>query len=64
MRTLIKDLKDGQEVVLKGWVKHVRVLKTVAFIKLEDMTGSVQVVVKDEALLREVEIRQKLGGIL
>jgi aspartyl-tRNA synthetase len=55
MRTLIKDLKDGQEVVLKGWVKHVRVLKTVAFIKLEDMTGSVQVVVKDEALLREVK---------
>lgn len=56
-RTLIKDLKEkaGQEVRLEGWVQTVRNQGSIQFIVLRDITGTVQVVVFDKALLEQTK---------
>ncbi len=43
-RTLIKDIKPGQEVLLKGWAQDIRNLSKVKFIILRDRTGDMQTV--------------------
>ncbi len=45
-RTVIKDTpqKVGEEVVISGWVSHVRDHGKIAFLDVRDYTGSVQIV--------------------
>ena len=57
---LLRTTPNGQEVVVKGWVRTKRGNKNVAFIALNDGStiNNIQVVVDmstaDEALLKEV----------
>lgn len=67
MRTFVRDVKPGKEVVLKGWAHEIRLLSKLAFILLRDSTGMIQCVVpsnlldkiKDLALEGVVEIKGK-----
>jgi len=52
-RTLIKDLKSGKQVLLKGWVYELRDLAKLKFLLLRDSSGIVQCVVKGD-LMRKV----------
>jgi len=54
-RTYIKDLKEGQEVLLNGWAYDIRDLNKLAFVSLRDMTGIVQCVLKGEELMAKVK---------
>lgn len=49
-RNLIKDIKAGKEVLLKGWVYELRVLAKLGFILLRDRSGMVQCVFKENIL--------------
>ncbi len=49
-RTLVKDLKTGKEVLLKGWVYEIRLLAKLGFVLLRDKTGIVQCVVQGKEL--------------
>ncbi len=57
----LKALPDGSQVIIKGWVQDVRILKNVSFLILRDNTGTVQVTFRNggetatvlRALLRE-----------
>ena len=55
-RTLIKDLKSGKEVLLKGWVYEIRVLAKLGFILFRDRTGIVQCVVQGGLLSKLSEL--------
>ena len=54
-RTYIKDLKEGQEVLLNGWAFDIRDLNKLAFVSLRDMTGIVQCVLKGDELMEKVK---------
>ena len=52
-RTLVRDLKgkkDGEVVVVQGWLQEVRKLKNISFAVLRDHTGSLQITLKPENL--------------
>ncbi len=49
-RTLVKDIKAGKEVLLKGWVYEIRLLAKLGFVLLRDKTGIVQCVVQGKEL--------------
>ncbi len=51
-RTYIKDIKEGKEVVLKGWVYEMRDVSKLKFLVLRDYTGMIQCIIKDEKLGR------------
>ncbi len=53
-RNYIKDLKVGENVLLKGWVYDYRVLSKMAFVVLRDMTGYVQCIAKNEKIVKQV----------
>src|SRR5215475_8416853 len=68
-RAFINSLRQlpGQEIMIRGWVSHLRVLAKTAFIILKDCTGEMQCVaatdiVKDHHLKLEdpIEIRGKV----
>ncbi len=50
-RTLVKDLKAGDSVLLRGWIYELRDLAKLKFILLRDISGIVQCIVKDEKLM-------------
>jgi nondiscriminating aspartyl-tRNA synthetase len=54
-RTYVEEAKGriGQRVTVAGWVTRTRILSSISFIILRDMTGDIQVTVKDDGL-REV----------
>ncbi|MEJ2267690.1 MAG: aspartate--tRNA(Asn) ligase [Nanoarchaeota archaeon] len=53
-RTLIKDLKTGKDILLKGWIYELRVLSKMAFILLRDSSGIVQGIIKDKEILKKI----------
>lgn len=55
-RTLVKDLKPGKEVLLKGWIYEIRVLAKLGFILLRDRTGIVQCVIQGDELKKLSEL--------
>ncbi len=63
-RSYVKDIKENEKVLLKGWVHEVRSLAKISFIVLRDVSGSVQCVVKgdipDLTLETVVEISGKV----
>ena len=53
MRTYISDLKeleDGAQVTIKGWVQETRKIKNLMFIILRDNTGTIQVTAKKDKM--------------
>jgi len=53
-RLLVKDLRYGKEVLLRGWVFDYRVLSKMAFVLLRDSSGFVQCVAKDSELVKKI----------
>lgn len=51
-RTYVRDVKDGKEVLLKGWVYELRDVSKLKFFILRDCTGMIQCVIKDLKLAR------------
>jgi len=49
-RTLVKDLKSGKEIILKGWVYEIRNLAKLGFILLRDRSGVVQCVLQNNLM--------------
>ena len=47
-REYIKEIKAGQEVLLKGWVFEIRELSKMSFILLRDITGMIQCVIQGD----------------
>jgi nondiscriminating aspartyl-tRNA synthetase len=56
-RTLIKDLKSqaGQQVKLQGFVQTNRSQGSIQFLILRDISGTVQIVIADKALLEQTK---------
>lgn len=54
-RSYVKDLKDGENVLLKGWAYDIRDLNKLGFIALRDMTGIVQCVLKGKELMDKLK---------
>ena len=54
-RTHIRDAQEkiGVALTIAGWVKRTRVLRNISFVVVRDVTGEVQITVKDAAL-REI----------
>jgi len=46
-RTYVKDIKEGKEVLLKGWVYESRDTGKLKFLVLRDYTGMVQCIIKE-----------------
>ncbi len=53
-RSLIKDLKPGKKVLLKGWLFENRVLSKMTFILLRDSSGFVQCIAKTPTLTKQL----------
>jgi aspartyl-tRNA synthetase len=53
-RILIKDLKIGKDILLKGWIYEIRILSKMAFILLRDCSGIVQCIIKDKDILKKI----------
>ena len=53
-RTYVKDIKEGTEVLLKGWVYDIRTLSGMTFLLLRDFSGYVQCISKDKNLIRKM----------
>jgi len=53
-RTLIEDLKVGEEVLVHGWVYEIRELAKLSFVIVRDDTGMVQCILKGENLMKVV----------
>jgi aspartyl-tRNA synthetase len=45
-RSYVRDLKEGQNVLLKGWVYEIRTLAQVRFLLLRDSSGIIQCILK------------------
>ncbi len=53
-RSYVKDLNEGEKVLLKGWIFEIRALAKLKFIVLRDMSGLVQCVVTDAKLFDKI----------
>lgn len=49
-RTYIRDLKEGKEVFLEGWIYELRDVSKLKFLVLRDYTGMVQCIIKEPKL--------------
>ena len=47
-KTDVKDIKEGKDVLLQGWVYDTRQLGKVRFMLFRDITGMVQVVAHED----------------
>ncbi len=52
-RKLICEIKEGEHVLLKGWVHEIRDLSKMKFLLLRDSSGLVQCIIKDEKLMKD-----------
>lgn len=52
-REYIKDIKSGEDVLLKGWVYEIRDLAKLKFLLLRDISGIVQCVAKNELVMKK-----------
>jgi nondiscriminating aspartyl-tRNA synthetase len=53
-RAYIKDLKVGEEVLLRGWVYEYRSLAKLAFLVLRDGSGMVQCISKNSEIMKNI----------
>lgn len=53
-RTYVSELKEGKEVLLKGWVYEIRELAKLKFVLLRDISGIVQCVVLEPKIMSKV----------
>ena len=51
-RTYVKDVKEGKEVMLKGWVYELRDVSRLKFLVLRDYTGMVQCIIKEPKIAK------------
>jgi nondiscriminating aspartyl-tRNA synthetase len=56
-RTYIEEAKArlGEAITVAGWVTRTRILSNISFIILRDVTGDIQVTIKDDSLRQIVE---------
>ena len=59
MRTLIKDIKPNTQVTISGWLENLRDKRTMQFLVIKDITGSIQVTVEKEKL---PELAEKISA--
>jgi len=45
----------GKEVTINGWVNNLRLLGKIGFIELRDVSGKIQVIVKDQELMEKAK---------
>ncbi len=55
-RTLVRDVRIGETVTLKGWVQETRQLSKMAFLLLRDFSGIIQCIVPGELMKQAREI--------
>ena len=60
-RTLIKNLEEEKESLIKGHINKIRDTKYMIFIVLEDRSGFIQVSIEKEG---NEELVKKLDGVL
>src|SRR3989304_1527460 len=53
-RDFVKDLKQGQEALLLGWVYEARDLAKMKFLVIRDATGFVQCIAKDPEIIKKI----------
>ena len=58
-RTLIKDIQPETVVTISGWLENLRDKRTMQFLVIKDITGSIQVTVEKEKL---PEIAEKISA--
>lgn len=63
MRTLVRDLKAGEKVVVKGWLHKKRLLGGLNFLTLRDRSGLVQMLVEDKEEMEKLRGMQ-IGTVL
>ncbi len=51
-RKYVKDIKVGEDVLIKGWVHEFRDLAKLKFLLIRDMSGIIQCVLKDKELMK------------
>ena len=51
----ISDLKQGKEVVIRGWIFESRILSKMAFLLIRDSSGYVQCIIKDSKILKQIQ---------
>jgi aspartyl-tRNA synthetase len=44
----LRNIKEGEEVVLNGWLQEIRLLKNISFLVLRDHTGTIQITSKPD----------------
>ena len=54
-RKYIKDIKAGEEVLLRGWVYELRSLAKLKFLLLRDASGFVQCVGKNDNVIKKLK---------
>ena len=59
-RTYISDARDGQLTRIKGFVENLRDGKSMAFLVIKDITGSMQVTVEKEKVPAVAEVVSQL----
>ena len=57
-RVYIEEAKKrkGEEIVISGWVNHVRDLAKIKFVVLRDMTGDIQVTIRKGGSINDVDL--------
>jgi aspartyl-tRNA synthetase len=54
-RTFITDIKPGSSVKIAGWIDTIRDQGSIAFVIIRDKSGSIQVTIKDDDLLKQID---------
>lgn len=64
-RTLVKDIasKEGQEIMLSGWIHRIRDLGGVTFLVLRDRSGQCQIVTNEEIEITQETVVQAYGKV-
>ena len=53
-RAYVSEVKEGQSVLLKGWVYEIRDLAKLKFLLLRDSSGMIQCIVKNKSVMKNI----------
>ncbi|MBD3263143.1 aspartate--tRNA(Asn) ligase [Candidatus Woesearchaeota archaeon] len=60
----VQEKEEGTYAIVSGWAEHIKVIGKIAFIKLRDRTGYLQLVTTDKKLIKDLENLTKESVIL